>query len=179
VRAWSRRHAGRRAIEERLLDLQFDEEKRQLQAQIEEAARLRALADRTKSAQDLANGRTGGGRRQGSRKVGWHASRAPVSLPSSRTPSQRRARLSSGREAFRIRPTEINEALQSIEVKGLDGLTDAITGVITGTESLKSAFHNLAASILADLVQMTIKMLIFKMQAELPGPGSRNDERCP
>jgi hypothetical protein len=31
-----------------------------------------------------------------------------------------------------------------------------------GTESLKQAFHDLAASILADLLKMTIKMLIFK-----------------
>lgn len=57
---------------------------------------------------------------------------------------------------------EINEALQSIEVKGIDGLTEALQGVLSGTESLKSAFHNLAASILADLIQMTIKMLLFR-----------------
>lgn len=56
----------------------------------------------------------------------------------------------------------INEALQGIEVKGFDGLADAITGVLTGTKSLKSAFHDLAASVLADLIQMTVKMLIFK-----------------
>jgi lambda family phage tail tape measure protein len=57
---------------------------------------------------------------------------------------------------------EINEALQSIEAQGIDGLADALTGVITGTESLKDAFHQLAASILADLIKMTIKMVIFK-----------------
>jgi hypothetical protein len=57
---------------------------------------------------------------------------------------------------------EINQALQSIEVEGLDGLTDAITGIITGTEKMKDAFHQLAASILADLLKMTIKMMIFK-----------------
>lgn len=57
---------------------------------------------------------------------------------------------------------QINEAFQSIEAKGLDGLTDAITGVITGTESLKKAFGDLARSIIADILQMTVKMLIFK-----------------
>jgi len=56
----------------------------------------------------------------------------------------------------------INEALQSIDVKALDGLTDAIVGVIAGTESMKEAFHNLALSVLQDILQMTIKMLIFK-----------------
>jgi hypothetical protein len=64
---------------------------------------------------------------------------------------------------------EINEALQSIEVKGLDGLSEAITGVITGTESLKDAFHQLAISVLQDLIQMTIKMLIFRAIAAIGG----------
>jgi hypothetical protein len=57
---------------------------------------------------------------------------------------------------------EIKQALQSIEVDGIDKLSDALTDVITGTESLKQAFHDLALSILADLLKMTIKMLIFK-----------------
>jgi hypothetical protein len=57
---------------------------------------------------------------------------------------------------------EIKRALQSIEVDGIDKLSDALTDVITGTESLKQAFHDLALSILADLLKMTIKMLIFK-----------------
>jgi hypothetical protein len=56
----------------------------------------------------------------------------------------------------------INEALQGIEVKGFDGLATRSPASSPGTESLKSAFHNLAASILADLIQMTIKMMIFK-----------------
>lgn len=56
----------------------------------------------------------------------------------------------------------ITDALQGIEFKGLDGLADAITGVITGTESLKQAFGDLARSILSQLIEMTIKMLIFK-----------------
>lgn len=57
---------------------------------------------------------------------------------------------------------KVNEALQSIEVNGLDSLTDALTNVLMGTESLKDAFHNLAASVLADLIKMTIKMLLFR-----------------
>jgi hypothetical protein len=57
---------------------------------------------------------------------------------------------------------EIKEALQSIEVEGIDKLSDALTSVVMGTESLKQAFHDLAASILADLLKMTIKMLIFR-----------------
>jgi lambda family phage tail tape measure protein len=67
---------------------------------------------------------------------------------------------------------EINQALQSIEVEGLDGLTDAIEKVITGTESMKDAFHELAASILADLLKMTIKMILFQaLEAAMGGGG--------
>jgi lambda family phage tail tape measure protein len=57
---------------------------------------------------------------------------------------------------------EITQAFQQIEVDGIEGLTQALTDVITGTESLKDAFHKLAASVLADLIQMTIKMLLFR-----------------
>jgi lambda family phage tail tape measure protein len=64
---------------------------------------------------------------------------------------------------------EINEALQSIEVKGLDGLAEAIDGVLTGTENLKDAFHSLALSVLQDLLQMTIKMLLFKALSSVLG----------
>jgi hypothetical protein len=67
---------------------------------------------------------------------------------------------------------KINEALQSIEVQGLDGLGQAITDVITGTKSLKDAFGELAKSIIADLIQMTIKMLIFRAVSSILGGSS-------
>jgi lambda family phage tail tape measure protein len=67
---------------------------------------------------------------------------------------------------------EINEAFQSIEAQGLDGLSQAIAGVITGTENLKDAFGNLAKSIIADIIQMTVKMLIFRAISGLFGGGS-------
>jgi hypothetical protein len=64
---------------------------------------------------------------------------------------------------------EINEALQSIEVRGIESLADALTGVIMGTESLGKAFKNVARSIIADIIQMTIRMLIFKAISGLIG----------
>jgi hypothetical protein len=65
---------------------------------------------------------------------------------------------------------DINSSLESIEVKGLDGLNDALTDIITGTTSMKEAFHQLAASVLRDLLEMTIKLLIFKaIQAAFGG----------
>jgi hypothetical protein len=56
----------------------------------------------------------------------------------------------------------INEALQSIQVKGFDGIASAIAGVVTGTESLGKAFKDVARSIVSDIIQMTVKMLIFR-----------------
>lgn len=66
---------------------------------------------------------------------------------------------------------EINEALQSIEVQGLDGLSDAIAEVITGTKSLKQAFADLAQSIIADIIRMTVRMLIFRAISGIMGGG--------
>ncbi len=57
---------------------------------------------------------------------------------------------------------EINEAFMSISAQGLDGLTDALTGVIMGTKSLGDAFRELAASVVADIAKMIIKMLILR-----------------
>jgi hypothetical protein len=56
----------------------------------------------------------------------------------------------------------VNDALQTIEFRGLDGLASAIAGVVSGTENMKQAFTDLARSVINDIVQMTIKMLIFR-----------------
>lgn len=76
----------------------------------------------------------------------------------------------------------INEAMQGIAVRGFDGLANAITDVLTGTQSLKSAFKDLARSIIADIVQMTVRMLIFRAVSSVLGglfrgsPGSINSQ---
>ena len=56
----------------------------------------------------------------------------------------------------------INEAFQSIQAEGLEGLSDAIADVITGAKSLKDAFGDLAKSIIADIIKMTVRMLVFR-----------------
>lgn len=57
---------------------------------------------------------------------------------------------------------EITEAFQSIQANGLENLSDALTDVIMGTRDLKDAFRALAADIIAQTIQMIIKMLIFR-----------------
>lgn len=57
---------------------------------------------------------------------------------------------------------EITEAYQKIAANGLDAITDSIMDVISGTQSLKEAFTRLGQSIAQEILQMTIKMLIFR-----------------
>lgn len=59
-------------------------------------------------------------------------------------------------------PAEINKSLQDIADNGLSGLTDGITDAIMGAKSLGDAFKDVAKSIIADLIKIAIKMLIFK-----------------
>lgn len=55
---------------------------------------------------------------------------------------------------------DMNEALQGVAVHGLDALTSGLTEVISGTKSLKSAFKDMAASIIADLARIAIEKAI-------------------
>lgn len=57
---------------------------------------------------------------------------------------------------------DISDAIKGIEVNGINSLAQSIAGVVTGTEKLGAAFKHIAQSIIADIVQMTIKMLIFR-----------------
>lgn len=67
---------------------------------------------------------------------------------------------------------EINMALQSIQMQGFDGLAAAIGGVIAGTTSLKDAFSSLAQGIIQQIIQMTVRMLIFRALSSAFGLGS-------
>lgn len=66
----------------------------------------------------------------------------------------------------------VTEALQGIAVNGFDTIASSIAGVVTGTETLGQAFGNIAKSIINDLVQMTVKMLIFRALSSVLGGGS-------
>jgi phage-related minor tail protein len=55
----------------------------------------------------------------------------------------------------------MNEALQQVQVHGLQMLEEGILGVITGTKKLKDAFHDMAAAILADLLKIAIEKYVI------------------
>jgi hypothetical protein len=65
--------------------------------------------------------------------------------------------------------SEVTSALQQIEFRGLDNLSSAIADVVTGTKSLKAAFSEVAKSIIADIIQMTVKMLLFRAVSAIFG----------
>lgn len=66
----------------------------------------------------------------------------------------------------------VTEALQGIQARGFDSLADAITDVIMGTKSLMDAFRDMAQQIIADIIQMTVRMLIFRAISGMFGGGS-------
>lgn len=65
------------------------------------------------------------------------------------------------------------QKLQGVAANGLNGLADGIADAITGAKSLKDAFADTAKAIIADLVKIAVKMLIFKaLGAVFPGFGN-------
>jgi hypothetical protein len=57
---------------------------------------------------------------------------------------------------------EMNEALEEVAVKGLEGLEDGLLDVITGTKDAGEAFRDLANSIIRDLARIAIQQAIMK-----------------
>lgn len=138
----------RRKIELDLLELAYEEKKQALQRIIDNSKDAAAIED---ARRDLVNLQAG------------HAADRQAVLQRTRGP------LEDWAATVPKTAAEINEALQSIEAQGLDGLADAIGDVITGTRSLKEAFGDLAKSIIADLIRMSIRMLIFRALTSIFG----------
>jgi hypothetical protein len=67
---------------------------------------------------------------------------------------------------------EITEALQGIGTQGLDRLADSLTEVVMGTKSLGDAFKEISHEIIAEIIHMTIRMLIFRAISGMIGGGA-------
>jgi hypothetical protein len=161
---------GRRAIEERLLDLQFAEEKRQLEAQIEEAARLRALADRTKSTQDIAAAE----RAEADAAV---ARTRLGSLPERQSIAQQEnARQNAGplQDYISKLPDSVakfNEAVQTLEVQGINGLLDDITNLQGGFKSLLKSLLSTALQFAQGFGRLGLERGLAPLLGSLTGRG--------
>jgi tape measure domain-containing protein len=66
---------------------------------------------------------------------------------------------------------EITEKFEQLQVDGIEGLADALTEVAMGTRSLKETFTQLANSIVADIIRMTVRMMFFRAISALGGLG--------
>lgn len=59
-------------------------------------------------------------------------------------------------------PGQINEALEGIQIDGLEALNDGLTKAIMGAESLGDVFSRVADQIIADLLRIAIQQAIIK-----------------
>lgn len=66
---------------------------------------------------------------------------------------------------------KINEAIEQIEVDGIQALSDGLSQVIMGTKSLGDAFRDVANQIVADLLRIAIQKLIVKAIGSVGIPG--------
>ena len=74
-------------------------------------------------------------------------------------------------EQLRLGIADMDTALKDVAVGGLEGLEDGLLGIVTGTQSVADAFGNMAASILADLARIGIRMAIFNILGSFGGGG--------
>lgn len=61
-----------------------------------------------------------------------------------------------------LNPDRIKDNLESIQVDGLDSLNDGLADAITGAKSLGDVFHDVAGSIIKDLLRIAIQQAIIK-----------------
>lgn len=131
----------RNAIEQRILELQQQEEAARLEAaiaagQIADASTARASMARKQSAErsGLAKGQQGPG--------------------------------AAYLDSLRMDAEELNAAYEDIAASGLRSLNDGLTEAIMGSRSLGDVFKNIANQIIADLIRIAVQQAIVKPIAE-------------
>ena len=67
------------------------------------------------------------------------------------------------RERLRQATGDMGQAIEEVEVNGLDSLTQSLTAIVTGTESVSSAFKKMAASIISDLIRIAAQKAILSI----------------
>src|SRR5690606_19726128 len=76
------------------------------------------------------------------------------------------------RDQLSMSAEEMNEALESVQVRGLRTLEDGIVDAMMQAESLGDVFGNVADQIIADLIRIAVQQAIIKPLADLLGGGS-------
>lgn len=88
------------------------------------------------------------------------AQRREATIRSNETPVQRYLR------GVNQTPAQINEALDNIQLDGLDALNDGLVEAIRGTRSLGETFSSIADQIVADLLRIAVQRAIIAPLAD-------------
>jgi hypothetical protein len=148
----------KKQIEDRLIDLQFAELRIRLEAQIAEAARLKALAETTKNEQDIAAATKA--------EADAAVARAKLQgLPQQQAEAhqanadQNAAPLQAYFNSIPDTAAEINDAFENIAVHGLQTFNDALTDAIVNYRSLGDVGRAVLQGLEADLIKLALQLI--------------------
>ena len=135
--------AARRDLERRILDIQYREERAKLEGVI--ASRDTSEAEKKIAGQRLA-------------LLGQLQAVDQGSIDRRTAGPMDRYR-----ERLQEAAGSTSEALENVKVNGLEGLENGLNGLVTGTETVGSAFKKMASSIVADLTRIAAQKLILSL----------------
>lgn len=130
----------RRTIEQRLLDLQYQEERAKLEGVI-------ASRDTTEAEKKIAQARLAMlGQLQAADQQDLNRKNASP--------------LDRYKDDLRRTVGDMDTAMSSVKANGLQSVEDGLTSIVTGAQSARQAFKQMAASIIADLARIAIRKAI-------------------
>jgi hypothetical protein len=141
----SRSTRDRRDKALKLVQIQFDQERLQLENTIE----LAKLGKATKAEREAAEARL-------------KALPALKALADEGSRRQNQSPLEAYLDAIPKTKGEINDALEEVQVDGLKNLQDGLMGVIDGTKSVGDAFSDMTKTILNGLIKIGLQQAIIK-----------------
>lgn len=145
----------RREIEQRLLDLQFAEEKMRLQYQIAYAARLQTQAGISESEKAEAEAQAAIARMKLQTIDQRHGQATESNNRSNASPLQ------SYLQSIPQTAAEIDDALEQVAANGLESFTNGIVDAIVNFKSLGDVARTILAGLAADLIKLAIQQVIL------------------
>lgn len=163
----------RKAIEERLINLQFDEERLQLRFIIAQAERLKIELDRIKTQRALSDAEK--------RALANALDQAAIAQARLGTVDERQANEQQGNAEANASPLEsffgsipseageINEALEEIAAGGLASVVDGLTDAIVNFRSLKDVGLSVLQGLTTAMVKLALQQIILKVVGQTAG----------
>lgn len=132
----------RHAIERRILELRQQEEREALQRIVDDKNNRYSPAEKAQAGDQLA--------------------RLPEKQAAERSAlaQDQKGPLAKYRDQLISATGDMNEALEGVQVRGLQSLEDGLIGVISGTQSVAGAFKQMASSIVSDLLRIAVQKAI-------------------